>query len=364
MSILPRRFLASQKIILSATMKNLLNNIFSHRLSHHITHYVVNRAHNLRAVFRRGALARLGVCALYGGGALLGGVVFGSCASTSSVSKPAVEELSLKEAKRANNNDVIAKYNFPPKISLDDEEALRIGYRIWQNECNGSVEGLSAWNNGEEFASMGIGHFIWFPQGCKAPFGESFPQLVDFLLANSSENLVPVWLRKAFQRGERFCPWRTREEFYRALESPKMRDLRQMLASTVALQARFIARRTEASLQKILSAAPAEDRARIQGQFFRLAATPSGLYALADYVNFKGEGVKTSEHYAHRGWGLLQVLQGMRGEEPGEEALREFAVSAEACLLERVQYAPLERREYRWLEGWKKRLRTYTEQTQ
>ena len=54
----------------------------------------------------------------------------------------------------------------------------RIGKRIWQNEAAGSVEGLTSWNSGEDFASLGIGHFIWYPAGPDGPFEESFPQLI------------------------------------------------------------------------------------------------------------------------------------------------------------------------------------------
>ncbi len=260
--------------------------------------------------------------------------------------------------------DVIAsssKKNIPSNsVVLNDDEALAIGYRIWKNECKGSIEGLTTWNKGEEFASLGIGHFIWFPAGCKAPFGESFPRLVDFLLTNEQGvQYVPTWLKEAFEHGERSCPWTMREEFQSAQQSEEMRDLRTLLASTVSLQARFIANRMESALQKILDAAPDEDRERVRSQFYRVANAPMGLYVLADYVNFKGEGIRTSEHYGYRGWGLLQVLQGMNGTEEGKAALREFAASAEQRLTERVENAPPERNEQRWLPGWKRRLRTY-----
>src|SRR5262245_43382547 len=43
--------------------------------------------------------------------------------------------------------------------NLSSAEAMRIGRKIWQNECNGTVAGLTAWNSGENFASLGIGHF-------------------------------------------------------------------------------------------------------------------------------------------------------------------------------------------------------------
>ena len=48
---------------------------------------------------------------------------------------------------------------------LGDAQLERIGKRIWSNECNGTVDGLTSWNTGENFASLGIGHFIWYPAG-------------------------------------------------------------------------------------------------------------------------------------------------------------------------------------------------------
>ena len=59
-------------------------------------------------------------------------------------------------------------------ITLLQSDALKIGKKIWQNECNGTVAGLTSWNEGENFASLGIGHFIWYPKGQRGPFDESF----------------------------------------------------------------------------------------------------------------------------------------------------------------------------------------------
>lgn len=290
---------------------------------------------------------------------VLSPLLWSACASTASLPNQSLH----RYPKSDSSNDAIAnvaKTYSPKKITLSDDEALQIGYRIWKNECNGTIAGLTTWNKGEEFASLGIGHFIWFPVGCTVPFGEAFPRLVDFLLASpSGAPYVPNWLREAFERGERSCPWQTREEFQQALEDETMRELRTMLASTVSLQARYIANRMESSLQKILDAAPDEERERIRSQFYRVSSAPMGLYVLADYVNFKGEGVRTSEEYGHRGWGLLQVLQGMSGADTGKAALREFAASAEARLTERIESAPPERNEQRWLAGWRRRLKTY-----
>lgn len=291
-------------------------------------------------------------------GSSLSALLWSSCASTSSLPNQSSARLSVFNDAIANTET--SKTKLLRQIVLSDDEALEIGYKIWKNECRGSIEGLTTWNKGEEFASLGIGHFIWFPEGCKVPFGESFPNLIDAFLAHEQGvQYVPEWLKSNFARGTRSCPWKTREEFQAALQSEEMRELRTMLASTVSIQARYIANRLESSLPKILNAAPKEDRERVKAQFYRVASAPMGLYVLADYVNFKGEGIRTSEHYGHRGWGLLQVLQGMTGDEEGKAALRDFAASAEARLVERVEYAPPERNEQRWLPGWKRRLKTY-----
>src|SRR5687767_5521069 len=54
-------------------------------------------------------------------------------------------------------------------FGLSDSELDRIGRRVWQNECGGRRDGLTSWNVGEDFASLGIGHFIWYPKGMDGP---------------------------------------------------------------------------------------------------------------------------------------------------------------------------------------------------
>jgi hypothetical protein len=247
-----------------------------------------------------------------------------------------------------------------PNFNLSDDEALEIGRRIWKNECRGTVEGLTSWNKNEEFPSLGIAHCIWFPAGYTGAFGESFPRLVDFLLTNGGATYIPEWLKERWEAGERTCPWTGRDDFLRAKDTPAMRELRVMLASTVSLQARFIANRMEVSLLPILAVTASADTARIKAQFYRVAAAPYGLYVLTDYINFKGEGIKELERYSKRGWGLRHVLQGMNGTEPGRAALVEFATAAKRCLSERVKFAPPERNEVEWLQGWIRRVDDYT----
>ena len=237
-------------------------------------------------------------------------------------------------------------------IALSHAEALRIGKKIWQNECNGTVSGLTSWNEGENFASLGIGHFIWYPKGQRGPFEESFPKLINFISSRGAK--LPKLLVGA---GELPCPWNSRAEFLRAQQTPEMKELRQFLADTVDLQAEFLVKRLGNALPKMLDEAAPTKRQNLQQQFERVASTPQGCYALVDYVNFKGEGVLHTERYRGEGWGLLQVLEGMRAD--GTSPVNEFSRSAAAVLKRRVQNSPSERNEARWLSGWLNRVHSY-----
>ena len=60
---------------------------------------------------------------------------------------------------------------------LREADYYWIAGRIFANETGGKLRYLVHWNEGEDFPSMGIGHFIWFPEGVDAPFDESFPTM-------------------------------------------------------------------------------------------------------------------------------------------------------------------------------------------
>ena len=236
-------------------------------------------------------------------------------------------------------------------LTLSDADAQRIGRRIWQNECNGTVAGLTSWNEGENFASLGIGHFIWYPKDMQGPFDESFPKLVSFISRRGAK--LPALLLAAKDLS---CPWKTRREFLAAQDTQSMKQLRRFLVDTIDLQAQFMVARLQESLPKMAAEAPPGMRSKIERHFNNLGATRQGCYALIDYVNFKGEGVLPSERYRGQGWGLLQVLEGMSG----SSSAAEFALSAEKVLRQRVQNAPPQRKESRWLPGWLNRVHSYT----
>jgi hypothetical protein len=232
-------------------------------------------------------------------------------------------------------------------VQLSEAQAMEIGRRIWKNECGGTVSGLTAWNSGEDFASLGIAHFIWYPEGKRGPFEESFPKLVDYLATHGVH--VPGWLGGA-------CPWKSRAQFMADFQTARMVELRKLLKDTIAWQARFAAVRLERALPKMLAAAPAAERQKVSDNFYRVAGEPLGLYALMDYVNFKGEGVSPTERYRGEGWGLLQVLEAMPEKGP---PLPQFVKAADQMLTRRVENSPPGRGEAKWLPGWRNRLETY-----
>ncbi len=228
---------------------------------------------------------------------------------------------------------------------MSSAELTKIGHKVWQNECAGTLKGLTSWNAGEDFASLGIGHFIWYPAGKRGPFDESFPKLMRFLAARSVKT-------EAWMMGP--CPWNSRTEFLRGFGSDQMSFLRKFLADTIPAQTAFLVERMEESLPKMLAEADPSKREKVQREFERLKQTPRGVFALIDYTNFKGEGTLATERYKGAGWGLLQVLETMNGGD-----VRAFSDAAKKVLARRVQNSPPARHEERWLAGWKNRVESY-----
>lgn len=233
---------------------------------------------------------------------------------------------------------------------MTPQAATLIAEKIWKNECNGSVAGLTHWNKGENFPSMGIGHFIWFGEKANEHFEEAFPLLLLFLKEHGTA--LPPWLE-----GVKGCPWKSRDDFYRAIHSPKMRDLRQLLFETRDLQAQFMAKQLETTLSQILSSLEKEERRKVAFLIETLAAKPNGLYVLIDYRNFKGSGLSKKEAYQGQQWGLLQVLRHMASRCP----VADFVEASKEILEKRVEKAPPEKNESRWICGWFRRLDTYLE---
>ncbi|MCG2677242.1 hypothetical protein L6386_01555 [bacterium] len=242
-------------------------------------------------------------------------------------------------------------------VSLSPQEVNWIGERVFENECASKDENLIVWNEGEDFLSLGIGHFIWHPVNGRYIFEESFVKFLEY--AKASGEKIPLWLdKKPFPA----CLWSLRDDFLSAQSDSRLIELKDFLIKTKPLQAAFILKRLEDALPLILKHASEDIRENIALQFHRVASAPSGIYALADYINFKGLGIASSENYQGKGWGLLQVLEGMEDENKAPDAVREFARSADTVLTERVNNAPKRRNERKWLPGWQKRINSYLKQ--
>lgn len=238
--------------------------------------------------------------------------------------------------------------------NISRSELNAIGEKIFKNEAAGKKENLVYWNEGENFPSLGIGHFIWYKQGEPGIFEESFPQLVEFL---KSKN---VKLPKIMAENK-YSPWKDRQELInlktKKIPDTDIEELTNFLYDNKDLQIMFIFKRLESSLEKML--AVSNDRENVRKQFYRVASSPNGLYPLIDYVNFKGEGTNPKERYNGQGWGLLQVLENMKGTETGKSALTEFSNSAKFVLQRRVNNSDPSKNEKKWLQGWLNRCNTY-----
>ena len=246
-----------------------------------------------------------------------------------------------------------------PQLQLTKKQAHYIAKKVWLNETAGKDEYLIWWNEGENFASLGIGHFIWFPKGHTERFREVFPMVVEYMQKRGAK--LPEWLTPQSD-----LPWSTKAQLQEAKKRncKRYKELFRFLKSTFDLQAEFMARRTVEALPQMLSTIKEPKKAQmIKQKFYKLLYAKDGridergLYILIDYVNFKGEGTLESERYKGKGWGLLQVLEHM--DENATNKYKAFSDSAKAMLDRRIKNSPPARGEIRWRKGWHKRLDTY-----
>jgi hypothetical protein len=259
-------------------------------------------------------------------------------------------------------------------LNLSSKDIESISDRIWQNESGKSIPYLTYWSPKEKFPSLGFGHFIWYTADKQEDFDESFPKLIRYM--QEQHTTLPRWLDKPEIPA---CPWQSREEFLRAIENkePRMEELRQFLLKTKSTQARYFIYRLETTLPIILNLIPDKERLNIQNNINQLMRTPTGIYSLVDYTNFKGDGIKeyqrcslkqstieiheiskslSAEQVYACGWGLLQVLRKMLQAPTDLTPNDAFSWAAGKALEIRVAAKPSEEH---WLPGWLKRINTY-----
>lgn len=244
-----------------------------------------------------------------------------------------------------------------PKPQVSTQDIAWAARKIFINETGGKQDKLISWNENENFVSLGIGHFIWYPRQEKSRFTETFPSLLTYIKSHGKP--LPKWLENRPMQG---APWPDKTAFLSAQNDPQVHELRRFLLDTMPLQANFMVERLNRALPTMLSHAPAEQRDKIRKNYQAMIQSPRGIYPLLDYINFKGEGVNPAERYRGQGWGLAQVLWQMDASQPGAVALNNFAQAADDVLVQRVANSPENNREARWLHGWLKRVGTYRPQ--
>ena len=252
---------------------------------------------------------------------------------------------------------------------LKPAELNAIGAKVWRNECAGTVAGLMSWNQGENFLSLGIGHNIWYSKNHRENFDESFPKLIKFM--RQSGVTIPKWLD---QNEIPPCPWQTKAEFLQAKQagSATWLELQRFLVKTIPWQTKYLLEHLQTTLPQILELIPDTERPQINHILRELQQTPTGCYALIDYLNFKGDGIKEYRNGANNcscdckqvyacGWGLLQVLRKMLHAPKNLTAEQAYVWAVKTTLTCRVLSAPKARKanEERWLPGWLKRADTY-----
>lgn len=225
--------------------------------------------------------------------ALFATLMLSSCATTSQITEDTPQKLVQK---------LVEIPKKPQYIFITDKDAASISQKLWENEKI-TIRNLTGWNQGKTFASLGIGHFTWYPVGQEGPYEEKFLALLEFF--QKQRISLPEWLQE-----QPDCPWNSRAEFYDNIDSAKMFSLRNLLKNTIPQQVQFIIKRLERNLPQMIAVLPtAEQRAQMHEQFYQVAQKPMGIYALVDYVKFKSEGTHPKKRYQDEGRGLLQVLE-------------------------------------------------------
>ena len=248
---------------------------------------------------------------------------------------------------------------FSDEIKLTQKQANFIAQKVWQNEGAGKDKYLIWWNKGEDFASLGIGHFIWFPKDHTERFREVFPMVLAFMQEHG------VVLPKGITPQSDF-PWQSKEAFLWAKKSRSKTYMRlfHFLKETQEYQAMFMAQRVSKALPQMLKSLDDKREKEVIKRRFNMmlhkkdgSIDERGLYILLDYTNFKGEGTLKSERYHGQGWGLLQVLKHLNETNPNK--YKAFSNAAKAMLSRRIKNSPPARGEERWRKGWNVRLDTY-----
>lgn len=235
----------------------------------------------------------------------------------------------------------------PREVVVDKLHSTYLGLRISKNEEVNKRIDLVSWPAESEHSRLGIAHFIWHPEGqVLSPM--SFNGFIEHLAQTKP---LPPWLDNM-----KFPPWTSQEDF----ESPKYNlfksQLSYLLQKTTFEQAEYLIMHLDSRLPVMLEEISNPfTKMHVHESFYHMVKQYNGVYAMADYLVFQGDGTELSQRYNKQGWGLLQVLDHMSTKK--ENPMKAFTDSAELLLTRRVSNAPSD--ESAALLRWKERLKTY-----
>lgn len=218
-----------------------------------------------------------------------------------------------------------------------------IGRRIWVNESGKQLRSLVAWDKENNCALMGIGRQPWFSSRVSGAAEDIFPRLVAF--AKAQGEAAPGMMQGA-------APWAEAEEFA-SDDSGRKEQMHKWLAAHLSVQARFLVAQAYAAMPGMLRVS--RKAKEVQAHFEELALTQQGLYCLADYLSFMGDGVEPGSVS-----GLLQVMEEMKPTPKTGAAPTEFARAAAAVLQLRAKSPSAPKGEAAKLSAWLHRCRTYS----
>jgi hypothetical protein len=82
--------------------------------------------------------------------------------------------IALAQDLRSGVSMMTSRFEIPPDL------AGKVGRTIWMNETGGDEQAITAWNDHEDFMSLGIGHFIWLPAARPRNTKRAFPRCWSF----------------------------------------------------------------------------------------------------------------------------------------------------------------------------------------
>ncbi|MBX9742927.1 MAG: hypothetical protein K2W99_05270 [Chthoniobacterales bacterium] len=246
-----------------------------------------------------------------------------------------------------SNGETLPISNDEPSIYFSDDALSDLGNRLWTTYS--PEKKVVIWDE-RGFACIGIAQCLWNPVGTTSSFGEDWPATARFLKNHGIA--IEEWMLGP-------CPWSTEKEFNDALQNdPRLQRLITLLSTPAAIteQAHCIVENfkqafSPISESSILKNLPPGEAKLLAAYFWAVShcygdnCKPLGLFALIDYVHYKGEGLGGG--YNTQSWGLQRVLWNMQNVDPEfvhtHTALETFIVSAKQVLEERITNYRIER---------------------